>query len=75
MPCLRSPHKHGISNLPTSATEVVNTLVISQKYVSPNTTKFTPLIYVIQVSEVPKLEGYKVKVASLPGLYVYKVSL
>lgn len=51
MPCLRSPHKHGISNLPTSATEVVNTLVISKKYVSPNTIKFTPLIYVISSSK------------------------
>lgn len=57
MPCLRSPHKHGISNLPTSATEVVNTLVISKKYVSPNTIKFTPLIYVI-LSSKKKVQSF-----------------
>ena len=57
MPCLRSPHKHGISNLPTSATEVVNTLVISKKYVSPNTIQFTPLIYVI-LSSKKKVQSF-----------------
>ena len=61
MPCLRSPHKHGISNLPTSATEVVNTLVISKKHVSPNTIKFTPLIYVILSSKKRFKASYTIR--------------
>ena len=61
MPCLFSPHKHGISNLPTSATEVVNTLVVSKEDVSPNTTKFTPLIYVILTSKKKFKASYAIR--------------